>query len=309
MKNEMSASAPPSPSLVQNYRFAMNPNMLGNQNAPLPSFQPICGPSAQMQAMAGGGGGGSLESRSSSVPLIPNYDGYSHSNFTSISQTPVPSECDDFSDPNNILDMLNEPSSSSNVANRSTIKLEDSDPSIADILDHHGDIFPKSSVPYSSLSRSVPSTPLPHRIPNNQHCGGQSSSSTLNSNGFTSKSLFELPKSVPSTPIGNGRTVESFFQYSPETSRDYLINGNSVERATGKLTSFYQNQSVAVSNGNIAHSAANSDQAGSTNGSVNPATTIPTGPASSSAPEMSILGDGIDSFTDALIGSDPLRFL
>lgn len=290
----------------------MNPNMLGNQNAPLPSFQPICGPSAQMQAMAGGGG--SLESRSSSVPLIPNYDGYSHSNFTSISQTPVPSECDDFSDPNNILDMLNEPSSSSNVANngsgavRSTIKLEDSDPSIADILEHHDDIFPKSQVPYSSLSRSVPSTPLPHRMPNNQHCGP--SSSTLGSNGFTSKSLFELPKSVPSTPIGNGRTVESFFQYSPETSRDYLINGNSVERATGKLNSFYQNQALAASNGNIA--ASSSDQSGSANGSGGgggPAPTIPSGPSSASGPEMSMLSDGIDSFTDALIGSDPLRFL
>uniref|UniRef100_A0A1Q3FUF0 Putative rfx dna-binding domain protein n=1 Tax=Culex tarsalis TaxID=7177 RepID=A0A1Q3FUF0_CULTA len=316
VKNELSASAPPSPSLVQSYRFSMNPGMLGNQNAPLPSFQPICTPSSQMHNMAGGGGAGSLESRSSSVPLIPNYDAYSHSNFTSISQTPVPSECDDFSDPNNILDMLNEPPSSSS-SNRPAIKLEDSEPSIADILDQHDDIFPKSSsIPYSSLSRSVPSTPLPHHMSANQHHGGHPSSSTLGSNGFSSKSLFELPKSVPSTPIGNGsRTTESLFQYSPETSRDYLINGNSVERATtaGKLNSFYQNQSAGGGGGNGGVSnnnpAANGGQ--SANGPAGPpsATTIPSGPSSASGPEMSILSDGIDSFTDALIGSDPLRFL
>lgn len=286
----------------------MNQGMISNQNAPLPSFQPIGGPSLQMQNMPGG----SLESRSSSVPLIPNYDGYNHSNFTSISQTPVPSECDDFSDPNNILDMLNEPSSSSN---RPSIKLEDSEPSIADILDQQDDIFSKSSIPYSSLSRSVPSTPLPHHLPTNHHCSAGSGQSTnLASNGFSSKSLFELPKSVPSTPSivnGGGRTAaDSLFQYSPETSRDYLINGNSVERSgstsSGKLTSFYQNQST-VSNGGAATATSQS-----TNGAV-PPTTIPSGPPSASsgptASEMSILSDGIDSFTDALIGSDPLRFL
>ncbi|XP_052566328.1 uncharacterized protein LOC120413992 isoform X2 [Culex pipiens pallens] len=304
MKNELSASAPPSPSLVQSYRFSMNSGMHGNQNAPLPSFQPICGPSSQMQNMPGGG---SLESRSSSVPLIPNYDGYSHSNFTSISQTPVPSECDDFSDPNNILDMLNEPpsSSSSNVV-RPAIKLEDQEPSIADILDQHEEMFNKSSIPYNSLSRSVPSTPLPHHMPSNQHCGGPA----LNSNGFSSKSLFELPKSVPSTPISNGRTAESLFQYSPETSRDYLINGNSVERATGKLTSFYQNQSVG-NNGTVGITNNPVNQPGTTNGTAGgpQTTTIPSGPSSASGPEMSMLSDGIDSFTDALIGSDPLRFL
>lgn len=307
MKNELSASAPPSPSLLQGYRFSVNPGMLSNQNAPLPSFQPICGPSSQMQSMPGGGGGGSLESRSSSVPLIPNYDGYSHSNFTSISQTPVPSECDDFSDPNNILDMLNEPSSSSNVV-RPAIKLEDSEQSIADMLDQHEDMFTKSSIPYSSLSRSVPSTPLPHQMPTNQHCGGP----TLGSNGYSSKSLFELPKSVPSTPIGNGRNAESMFQYSPETSRDYLINGNSVERATGKLNSFYQNQSSG-DNGSvgISNNSTITGQSGSANGTAGgpSTTTIPSGPSSASGTEMSILSDGIDSFTDALIGSDPLRFL
>lgn len=278
-----------------------NQGMIGNQNAPLPSFQPIGGPSLQMQNMPSG----SLESRSSSVPLIPNYDGYNHSNFTSISQTPVPSECDDFSNPNNILDMLNEPSSSSN---RPSIKLEDSEPSIADILDQQDDIFSKSSIPYSSLSRSVPSTPLPHHLPNNHHCSATNQSSNLASNGFSSKSLFELPKSVPSTPsIVNGRSAaDSLFQYSPETSRDYLINGNSVERSTssaGKLTSFYQNQST-ISNGGTATTTSQS-----TNGAG--PTTIPSGPSSASGggPEMSILSDGIDSFTDALIGSDPLRFL
>lgn len=305
IKNELSASAPPSPSLVQSYRFPMGQGMIGNQNAPLPSFQPIGGPSLQMQNMPGS----SLESRSSSVPLIPNYDGYNHSNFTSISQTPVPSECDDFSDPNNILDMLNEPPS-----NRPSIKLEDSEPSIADILDQQDDIFSKSSIPsYSSLSRSVPSTPLPHHLTNNHHITGSGTgaqSTNLASNGFSSKSLFELPKSVPSTPsiVNGGRTgaVDSLFQYSPETSRDYLINGNSVERSSssaGKLTSFYQNQS-----NNGGGSAATTSQP--TNGVAPPTTTIPTGPSSASGgPEMSILSDGIDSFTDALIGSDPLRFL
>ncbi|XP_055636489.1 putative uncharacterized protein DDB_G0291812 isoform X3 [Toxorhynchites rutilus septentrionalis] len=296
IKNELPASAPPSPSIVQSYRFGVNPNPLNCSNT-VPSFQPICGPSSQM--LPNQNLSMSLESRSSSVPLIPNYDGYQHSNFTSVSQTPVPSECDDFSDPNNILDMLNEPSTSSNN-NQHSIKLEESEPIISDILDQD-DIFPKASISYTSLSRSVPSTPLPHHnvsfSQTNPNCRSNLESSS------NSKSLFELPKSVPSTPIAlkNGR--ESLFQYSPETSRDYLINGNSVDR-TVKLASFYPNQSAASSgNNNASTSLASIGPTGSANGTTAPP------PPSASGSEMSILSEGIESLTDALIGSDTLRYL
>lgn len=297
IKNELPASAPPSPSLAQNYRFAMNPNAINCPNT-LPSFQPICGPSSQMQPHQNMPN--SLESRSSSVPLIPNYEAFNHSNFTSMSQTPVPSECDDFSE--NILDILREPAVTSNSIHQQAIKLEDSEPIISDILDQE-EIFPKASVSYNNLSRSVPSTPLPHHMSFNQvnsNCG-----STLRSaDGSTSKSLFELPKSVPSTPITlNNNNREPLFQYSPETSRDFLINGNSVER-TGKLPSFYQqNQSTGGGNGSANVSSS---------GTAITATRTASAAASSSgtAPqEMSILNEGIESLTDDLIGSDTLQYL
>ncbi|XP_058455425.1 uncharacterized protein LOC131432882 [Malaya genurostris] len=285
VKNELSASAPPSPSLAPNYRFGINTNSLNCPNT-MPSFQPICGPSSHLQTHPNVTG--SMESRSSSVPLIPNYDGYNHSNYTSVSQTPVPSECDDFSDPNNILDMLNEPSPSSNNLPQS-IKLEQSEPMMSDILDD--DMFPKASVPYNSISRSVPSTPLPHQMPFTQ--GNPNCTSRLSSNmERTSKSLFELPKSVPSTPItvNNGR--ESIFQYSPEAPRDCLING---------LSSFYKNQSTTA-NADI------NSTTGEQTGSVNETATAPL-PSAGSGSEMSVLGEGIESLTDALIGSDTLRYL
>ncbi|XP_053692508.1 uncharacterized protein LOC128740957 [Sabethes cyaneus] len=290
IKNELSASAPPSPSLAQNYRFGLNPGPL-NTNT-MPSFQPICNPSTHMQSQQNLVN--SLESRSSSVPLIPNYDGYNHSNFTSVSQTPAPSECDDFSDPNNILDMLNEPSSN-NLAQ--SIKLEASDPMMSDILETD-DIFPKA--PYSSVSRSVPSTPLPHQMSYNQT--NPNCAAMLGSNGLSSKSLFELPKSVPTTPItlNNGR--DQLFQYSPETPRDCLINGNSIERGGGKMTSFYQQNQTA---NNIAGTDGTSVNV-SVKATDNPAAPPP---STGSGTEMSVLGEGIESLTDAFIGSDTLRYL
>lgn len=310
VKNELSASAPPSPSMVQNYRFGMNHNVL-NCPSSVPSFQPICGPSSQMQPHQNMQG--SLESRSSSVPLIPNYDAYNHSNYTSVSQTPVPSECDDFSDPNNILDMLNEPSSS--TANiQQSIKLEESEPMMSDILDQD-DMFPKASVPFSSLSRSVPSTPLPHQMSfnhNHQNIGASFGSSNGTSSG---KALFELPKSVPSTPISLNNNRESLFQYSPETSRDYLINGNSVDRTNKMGGPFYSNQAGANVNavttggggGGGNASVASGGPTGTANGTA--ASAVPSSSSSGSGTEMSILADGIESLTDALIGSDTLRYL
>ncbi|XP_055611122.1 putative uncharacterized protein DDB_G0277255 isoform X2 [Uranotaenia lowii] len=303
VKNEFPSSAPPSPSLMPNYRFSMNPNNLHCSNNMIPSFQPICGPSSQMQPHPNLPG--SLESRSSSVPLIPNYEAFNHSNFTSVSQTPVPSECEDFNDPNNILDMLTEPSSSDNI--QQSIKLEETEPNIADILDQD-DMFQKTAISsFNNLSRSVPSTPLPHQI----------SFNPLNAQGFAtlnasnSKSLFELPKSVPSTPsisLNNGNR-EQLFLYSPETSRDFLINGNSVERSSnGKLNSFYQTQAATGNNPNSSSTTNNNN-----NGSVPTNSVTHSGNASANngatAPEMSILSDGIESFTEALMESDTLRYL
>lgn len=312
VKNELSASAPPSPSIVQNYRFGMNPNVLNCQNS-IPSFQPICLPSSQMQSHQTMPG--SLESRSSSVPLIANYDAYNHSNYTSVSQTPVPSECDDFSDPNNILDMLNEPpSSTANNIQQQSIKLEESEPMISHLLDQD-DMFPKASVPFSSLSRSVPSTPLPHQMSFN-HSHHQSMGAGSFGTSSTSKALFELPKSVPSTPISLNNNRESLFQYSPETSRDYLINGNSVDR-TSKLggPSFYSNQGGSGTGAGAPVNTGASGASGGPTGTAANGTTaassavvvVPT--SSGSGSEMSILADGIESLTDALIGSDTLRYL
>uniref|UniRef100_A0A182KDQ4 RFX-type winged-helix domain-containing protein n=1 Tax=Anopheles christyi TaxID=43041 RepID=A0A182KDQ4_9DIPT len=263
IKNELPASAPPSPSMMQPYRFgAGGMNGLNCGISPMPTtFQPICNPHSSHSSNISGGEGppgqvSSLESRSSSVPLIPNYDPYCNSNYNSVSQTPVPSEYDDFTDTGNILDMLNEQSNQLTAA----VKIEESELTIPDLLDQQqqqqqqrqedGGFFTRS-VNYNIVSRSVPSTPLPH-------FGGFGSISSSTGPGSCigpiggggpsglgmvgTRSQFELPKSVPSTPItlNEGSCQgESMFQYSPETSRDFLINGNSVDRSKSSAASFY----------------------------------------------------------------------
>ncbi|XP_061389497.1 mucin-19 [Musca vetustissima] len=101
----------------------------------------------------------------------------------------------------------------------------------------------------ASISRSVPSTPLPHQNPscmpgngnsfyrrrfanNCQPLGGNYFSSTGkygygNMNTTLSRSACDISKSMPSTPI---TTTPSSFRYSPtEFTRDFLINGNTID--------------------------------------------------------------------------------
>ncbi|KAI8124658.1 DNA-binding protein RFX5 [Lucilia cuprina] len=115
----------------------------------------------------------------------------------------------------------------------------------------------------SSISRSVPSTPLPHQNPQNlfgngnnfyrrrfvnncQSLNGVGAGGVLdNLNSFShnfsssskygygnmssslSRSACDISKSMPSTPI---TTTPSSFRYSPsEFARDFLINGNTID--------------------------------------------------------------------------------
>ncbi|XP_053658301.1 uncharacterized protein LOC128707373 [Anopheles marshallii] len=360
IKNELPASAPPSPSMMQPYRFgAMSGINCGISSMPT-TFQPICNPHGSLSSTTSGAGGGhngpvsSLESRSSSVPLIPNYDPYCNSNYTSVSQTPVPSEYDDFTDTGNILDMLNEQSNQLTAA----VKIEESELTMPDLLPEQlqqqqedGGFFTRSAN-YNIVSRSVPSTPLPH-------LGGfRANSSTANAGGcigpmgsgglgmVATRSMFELPKSVPSTPIALNESScqgESMFQYSPETSRDFLINGNSVDRSKSSAASFYSpvngaggssstaaggvpgalamstKASDTIAGGNPAGELATSHRTGSGGGpctvhSTSAATADPIAPPS--ADLASVLSDGIeglsnelDSMAESMINSDILRNL
>uniref|UniRef100_A0A182IUD5 Uncharacterized protein n=1 Tax=Anopheles atroparvus TaxID=41427 RepID=A0A182IUD5_ANOAO len=353
IKNELPASAPPSPSVLQQqYRFGPGMNGLSCGMSSMPtSFQPICAPHANNASGLSGGANGllsSLESRSSSVPLIPNYDGYCNSNYNSVSQTPVPSEYDDFTDTGNILDMLNEQSSQLT----SSIKIEEAELTLPELLQqqqqqqHHqdGGFFSRASN-YNIISRSVPSTPLPHHAAGMGFNGGISSTSTTGcigagsignapsgggGLGLGSKSMFELPKSVPSTPITlNDGCHEPLFQYSPETSRDFLINGNSVDRSKSSAASFYSGVSGVPgsalpgadtdANGNVTgeqhhHHHHRPSAAGSelhTAGGVS--TGDPIAPPTAEIPNLTDgiegLSNDLDSVTDSIIDSDILQNL
>lgn len=105
----------------------------------------------------------------------------------------------------------------------------------------------------SSISRSVPSTPLPHQTPSSVLGNGgnnfyrrrfanncQAINSTAdnlhsvsvkygygNMSSSLSRSACDISKSMPSTPI---TTTPSNFRYSPsEFTRDFLINGNTID--------------------------------------------------------------------------------
>lgn len=172
------------------------------------------------------------ESRSQSVPLhcrsplfnqSTNFAGFS-SACSSVAQTPVPPEFADFSDPSTILDIF------SDTSQHNPIKLETNDVGsslldvditssesamgMSDLL--HGDYDQK----INTISRSVPSTPLPML---NYKAKGTNSG---NPDMTRMSKMYDLSKSVPTTPIAmNVRP----FRYSPEFNRDYLINGNTVE--------------------------------------------------------------------------------
>lgn len=100
------------------------------------------------------------------------------------------------------------------------------------------------------VSRSVPSTPLPHHQPQQQSCNNASLNNTngsCNASGFfnispafnwggnnvsysggqsySSRTALDISKSMPTTPI-----TTPCFRYSPvELHRDFLINGNTID--------------------------------------------------------------------------------
>uniref|UniRef100_A0A182MFQ0 RFX-type winged-helix domain-containing protein n=1 Tax=Anopheles culicifacies TaxID=139723 RepID=A0A182MFQ0_9DIPT len=358
IKNELPASAPPSPSMMQPYRFGTMNGLNCGISAMPTTFQPICNPHGSLSSAGNGAGGthngpvSSLESRSSSVPLIPNYDPYCNSNYTSVSQTPVPSEYDDFTDTGNILDMLNEQSNQLTPA----VKIEESELTMPDLLpdqlqqqQEDGGFFARSAN-YNIVSRSVPSTPLPHLggfRPNSSTAGPGGCITPMSagpgSNLGMVRSMFELPKSVPSTPIALNEGScqgDSMFQYSPETSRDFLINGNSVDRSKSSAGSFYSPVAGASGSGGsaagvsgtlvMASKGSDSISGGAGAGELVGTGSHPTGPCSvhstssaaadpiapPSADLASVLSDGIeglsnelDSMAESMINSDILRNL
>lgn len=228
IKSEISASAPQSPIVQTRYNNNLNYQYQSRQSSQCsPDIFPPIDP---------------LESRSQSVPLhcrspsynnIYNYSQGYASTCNSVAQTPVPPEFADFNN-SSLLDMLAAENASNSIQN---IKLEnDFMPSILDASNSSSlgmnDILPN----YNPISRSVPSTPLP--------IIGYGASSISSMSVKQQKQQYDIiSKSVPTTPNTNSTP----FRYSPETNRDFLINGNSMEPS--KVSSFYQtnNQSTANS--------------------------------------------------------------
>lgn len=224
-KNEISASAPVSPSITPHH-FQFNSSTIppfgkatsakssngANQMQPRPPHQ--------HQAACSVSGMCPLLERSQSVPLhcqspafnTPVANTAYNSVCNSVAQTPVPSEFTDFSD-DNILDMLAE----SSVEQRIKVEaVEMPNQMQADCI-------------RSNISRSVPSTPLPmhgfHLNPLNNFASSNMPGGLL----MTTKNPMDNSKSVPTTPVAMLGSNSTPFRYSPEHHRDFLINGNTVD--------------------------------------------------------------------------------
>ena len=194
------ASAPQSPSMIQNYNYSPQANQ-HNQF----QFQPL---------NQGTNYNYPVESRSQSVPphctnnnMFTSYNNGYSSACSSMAPTPVPSEYQEFSD-SNMLDIFD-----SNQVQPSVIKMEAND-DVMGMLDN--EIMSQNSNDNQSIrqtfanSRSVPNTPLPYHV-----------------NYSNMNSFCPLGKSVPTTPIGT--VGPNPFRYSPgpelQRTRDFLING------------------------------------------------------------------------------------
>lgn len=191
------ASAPQSPSMLQNYNYN------GGQ-----------GQSSHFQFQSLNGQGSNFnfpgESRSQSVPphctntnMFNSYTSYS-SACSSVAPTPVPSDYQEFSD-SHILDIF-----TNEQSQPSSIKLEAND-DVINLLDN--EIMNQSSEESQATrqiylnSRSVPNTPLPYHT-----------------NYGNMNSFCPVGKSVPTTPV---ETNGNPFRYSPglQRTRDFLISG------------------------------------------------------------------------------------
>lgn len=269
-KNEISASAPASPSITPHH-FQFNTTIMNPYNAtanttPTSSNQPQQPHQHQHQASCSISGMCPVLERSQSVPLhcqspafnAPVSNTAYNSVCNSVAQTPVPSEFADFSE-DNFLDMLTESS------NDHQIKVEANDMPTQ---------LPSDCI-RSHISRSVPSTPLPihgfshlnplHNFGNVSSTGPTLSSSLLMSS--LTKHAIDNSKSVPTTPIamiGNNATP---FRYSPDHHRDFLINGNTIDAAKGS-NQFYSSQPNTSSSTQSQTSAAQHPSVSSTQSQV-----------------------------------------
>lgn len=231
VRSEISASAPTSPSMIHQ-QFHFNTGLAAayssaNFSSAGPAAMPTMGPSHQVQANMCAQ---MMESRSQSVPLhcqSPAFNtptAYS-SACNSIAQTPVPSEFADFCD-ESILNILAETSADQ------SIKLEVND--IPDLLDLPDSMDMRS---HHLLSRSVPSTPLPH----GPYSNGSRTNHIIPIN-MANKMNFDMSKSVPTTPIAMSTPGDCTpFRYSPVQNRDFLINGNTID-VKGNLYHMHQQQ-------------------------------------------------------------------
>lgn len=250
-KNEISASAPASPSITpHHFQFnatVLNPYNSASSNATATSLnQPQ--PQHQHQASCSISGMCPLLERSQSVPLhcqspafnAPVSNTAYNSVCNSVVQTPVPSEFADFTE-DNFLDMLAESSSDHQI------KVEVNE--MSNML--HGDCV------RSNISRSVPSTPLPmpgynlnalNNFANIPNPSVNSASGGLLMTGL-GKRIVDNSKSVPTTPIAIAGSNVTPFRYSPDHHRDFLINGNTVDTVKGnQFFSSQPNSSVLQRN-------------------------------------------------------------
>lgn len=210
-KQEFPTSAPTSPSLQQNYRYyphALNPTNQSSQSYP-PEFN-----------------------RSRSVP-VPQFDQpYPDSAMSSMNPTPVPSEINDFGTDSQLLnDMFSDQNP------MPTVKSE----LITDFYSNESDevnSMNMMSEMRSIISRSVPSTPLPNAYANNNN-----SSSVVGAALKYQMSNANAYKSVPTTPV-NGPTI---FRYTPPSSRDYLINGYSIDKCPNEASNHNEKPQSAKS--------------------------------------------------------------
>lgn len=245
-KNEISASAPASPSITpHHFQFnvtALNPYGNASSNAIPTSSTNQPQPPHQHQASCSISGMCPVLERSQSVPLhcqspafnAPVSNTAYNSVCNSVAQTPVPSEFADFTD-DNFLDMLAESSSDHQI------KVEA--PEISNLM--------QTDCIRSNISRSVPSTPLPMHGYNLNPLINFGNINNANGIGLV-KNLVDNSKSVPTTPlIGNNSTP---FRYSPDQHRDYLINGNTVDAV--KSNQFYSRSNSS----NSSHSQRNAPQ-------------------------------------------------
>jgi hypothetical protein len=220
-------SAPPSPMANQNFNYSPQ----GHQQNQFQFSQSI----AQQQPQGTNSNNYSsypVESRSQSVPphCTNNNNGFYGSNgstfnnfssaCSSMAPTPAPSDYQEFSD-TSILDIFN----NEQPPLTSSIKLESNNDVISDLLEtellnQNSNASDGESLSlrqnFGSISRSVPSTPLPYHAINVNTSNYNGNSRTMSSVGFG--------KSVPNTPLTGAPNP---FRYSPELqrTRDFLING------------------------------------------------------------------------------------